>query len=147
MSEIIIGSDHAGFPLKERIKSHLADMGVSVVDLGEEDDRSVDYPKIARAVAEKVAASKSQGILLCGSGIGMSIAANRTVGVRAALCSDKETTRLARAHNDANILVLPGRTLSEADAKEMIDIFISTRFDGGRHERRVDSIDNHKVHQ
>lgn len=147
MSEIIIGSDHAGFPLKERIKAHLVEKGIPVIDLGEEDDRSVDYPKIARAVAEKVAASKSRGILLCGSGIGMSIAANRTVGIRAALCSDRELARLARAHNDANILVLAGRTLNEGEANEMVDIFLSTPFDGGRHERRVDSIDNHKAQQ
>lgn len=144
--KIVIGSDHAGFRLKENIKAHLEAQAFEIEDLGVPEETSVDYPEIAHAVAARVAAAidtetKVRGILACGTGIGMSIAANRTIGVRAALCHSKETARLARAHNDANILVLPGRTLSTEDARELVDIFLETPFDGGRHERRVSSID------
>lgn len=142
--EIVIGSDHAGFGIKESVKAHLVERSYQVVDLGLPDETSVDYPEIAKAVAERVAKDKVTGVLTCGTGIGMSIAANRINGVRAALCNNKEAARLSRAHNDANILVLPGRTMSAAEANELVDTFLSTPFEGGRHGRRVDSIDNGK---
>ena len=108
--KIIIGADHAGFALKEALKPFLAEMGLDVTDAGTDSDRSVDYPDFGACVAEAVSAGIfPRGILICGSGVGMSIVANRFPGVRAALCLDEETARLSRMHNDANILVLAGR--------------------------------------
>lgn len=140
---LIIGSDHAGFALKESIKAHLAATGSVVEDVGAPDDRPVDYPGVARAVANRVASSggATLGMLVCGSGIGMSIAANRVAGVRAALCFNREFARLSRAHNDANVLVLPGRFMTEEEAAASVDAFLATSFEGGRHDRRVKMID------
>lgn len=135
---IAIGSDHAGFELKRVLKNMLAEGGYAVSDLGTEGTESVDYPDFAQSVASEVSAGGADiGVLICGSGIGMSIAANRHPGIRAALCHDEETARLAREHNDANILVLGSRLVGEADAKACLRVFLETEFEGGRHARRV----------
>lgn len=135
---IAIGADHAGFALKSRLARELSDMGYKVMDLGTVSEDSVDYPDFADAVAETVLAGRARsGILICGSGIGMSIAANRHRGIRAALCGDVESATLARRHNDANVLVLGGRRMDAEAAQACLRAFLSTPFDGGRHARRV----------
>jgi ribose 5-phosphate isomerase B len=141
--DIIIGSDHAGFDLKEGIKRFLSKKGNYIVkDMGAFSDDPVDYPIIAHQVAKNIAENKfSRGVLICGSGIGMSIVANRYRNVRAALCHDLYTVRLSRKHNDANILVLGGRVLGLDLALRMVDLFLSTDFEGGRHQRRLEEID------
>lgn len=141
--KIAIGSDHAGFYLKAFVKDYLEDNGHEVVDFGAENGtESVDYPDFAQQVAQNVANGEfDRGILMCGSGIGMSIAANRFDGIRATLCEDEERTELARRHNNSNILVLPGRYLGTVKAAKMVDIWLETDFDGGRHSRRVEKID------
>jgi len=139
---IIIGSDHAGFDLKEQIRNFLSEKGYNVKDVGTFSHESVDYPLIAKEVAQNIAEKKfSRGILLCGSGIGMSITANRFKNVRAALCHNLYTVELSRKHNDANILVLGGRILGSGLALEMVEIFLHTDFQGGRHLRRLEEID------
>ena len=139
--KIIIGADHAGFPLKEAIKPLLAEMGLEVTDAGTDCERSVDYPDFAARVAEAVATGVyPRGILICGSGVGMSIVANRFPGVRAALCLDEETARLSRMHNDANILVLAGRKTDPETALRIVRVWLTTPFEGGRHQRRLDKI-------
>ncbi len=141
--DIIIGSDHAGFDLKEEIKRFLSQKGdYSVKDAGAFSHESIDYPIIAHEVAKNIAEKKySRGILICGSGIGMSIAANRYKNVRAALCHNLYTVKLSRKHNDANILVLGGRVLGFGLALEMVDLFLRTDFEGGRHQRRLEEIE------
>jgi len=139
---IIIGSDHARFDLKEQIKKFLSEKGYIVKDVGTFSHESVDYPLIAKEVAQNIAEKKfSRGILLCGSGIGMSITSNRFKNVRAALCHNLYTVELSRKHNDANILVLGGRILGSGLALEMVNIFLHTDFEGGRHQRRLEEID------
>jgi ribose 5-phosphate isomerase B len=139
---IIIGSDHAGFDLKEQIRKFLSEKGYNIKDVGTFSHESVDYPLIAKEVAQNIAEKKfSRGILLCGSGIGMSITANRFNNVRAALCHNLYTVELSRKHNDANILVLGGRTLDSGLAFKMVEIFLHTDFEGGRHLRRLEEID------
>ncbi len=139
--KIIIGADHAGFPLKEAIKPLLAGMGIEVTDAGTDCDRSVDYPDFAACVAKAVATGAfPRGILICGSGVGMAIVANRFPGVRAALCLDEETARLSRMHNDANILVLAGRKTEPAEAEGIVRAWLTTPFEGGRHQARLDKI-------
>jgi ribose 5-phosphate isomerase B len=140
---IIIGSDHAGFHLKEEIRRFLSEKGdCSVKDIGTFNHDPVDYPIIAHEVARSISENKfNRGILICGSGIGMSIVANRQRNVRAALCHNLYTVRLSRRHNDANILVLGGRVLGLGLALEMVDLFLSTDFEGGRHQRRLEEID------
>jgi len=139
---IIIGSDHAGFDLKEQIRKFLSEKGYNIKDVGTFSHESVDYPLIAKELAQNIAEKKfSRGILLCGSGLGMSITANRFRNVRAALCHNIYTVELSRKHNDANILVLGGRILGSGLALEMVDIFLHTDFEGGRHLRRVEEID------
>jgi ribose 5-phosphate isomerase B len=140
---IIIGSDHAGFDLKEEIRRFLSEKGDhGVKDVGTFSHEPADYPVIAHEVAKNISEKKfKKGILLCGSGIGMSIVANRYRNVRAALCHNLYTVRLSRKHNDANILVLGSRVLGVGLALEMVDLFLSTDFEGGRHQRRVDQID------
>ena len=139
---IIIGSDHAGFDLKEQIRNFLIEKGYSVKDAGTFSHESVDYPLIAQEVAKNIAEKEfSRGILLCGSGIGMSITANRFRNVRAALCHNLYTVELSRKHNDANVLVLGGRILGSGMALEMVDVFLHTDFEGGRHSRRLEEID------
>ena len=138
---IAIGSDHAGYQLKEIIKSRLADSGVEVDDLGTTSEASVDYPDYAAAVARRVASGASdRGILVCGTGIGMAISANKVHGIRAASVESLEAARLSRAHNDANVLTLGARITPADLALEIVRIFLATPFDGGRHQRRVDKI-------
>jgi ribose 5-phosphate isomerase B len=139
---IALGSDHAGFDLKRRIADHLsARPGVEVLDLGPADASRVDYPVYAERVGRAVARGEAAlGILVCGSGIGISIAANKIAGVRAALCHDDFTARMARAHNDANILCLGARVLGEGTALSAVDAFLGGTFEGGRHADRVAQI-------
>jgi len=138
--KLIIGSDHAGFKLKEKIKEYLKEYDIE--DLGTFSEEPVDYPLIGKKVAEKVTKTKEKGILICGSGIGMSITANKTKGIRAALCYDKETAKLARQHNNANILTLGARTDSAKDYKEIVKTFLTTESPKEpRHKRRVKQMD------
>ena len=138
---IAIGADHAGFQVKERIKQFLENAGHAVEDVGTLSDESVDYPEFARAVAEKVAGGLAQlGVLVCGTGMGMAIAANKVPGIRAAVVHDKVTARAAREHNDANVLTLGGRLIEPGLAVEIVKEFLDAQFAGGRHQRRVDKI-------
>jgi ribose 5-phosphate isomerase B len=139
MSDIVaIAADHGGFDLKESLVPVLETAGLTVLDLGTTSRESVDYPEFADALAAALAAGRAQrGILICGTGIGISIAANRHPGIRAALCHDGLTARLARQHNDANVLVLGGRVLGIETAKDCLTTFLDTPFEGGRHARRV----------
>jgi ribose 5-phosphate isomerase B len=138
---IAIGSDHAGFSVKETIRKYLEAAGYVVDDQGTSSEESVDYPDYGKAVGERVASKQSDlGIAVCGSGIGISIAANKVPGIRAALAHDVMTARLAREHNDANVLALGGRVVTEAAAVEMVQAFLTTSYLGGRHQRRVDKI-------
>jgi ribose 5-phosphate isomerase B len=141
--EIIIGSDHAGFELKERCKAHLEGLeGFSVKDIGVFNTESADYPNVAHKLAGAVSDGRySKGILICGSGIGMSIVANRYKGVRAALCHNLYLARMARMHNNANILVMGERVIGWGLALEMVDAFLDADFDGGRHQVRLDMIE------
>lgn len=141
MTTIALASDHAGIPLKKRILSHLRAGGHDVQDLGTHTEDSVDYPDFANSLAQKLKqGSAEMGVLICGSGIGISIAANRHRHIRAALCHSAETAQLARAHNNANVLVLGARVLDEATALACVDAFFGTEFEGGRHQRRVDKL-------
>jgi ribose 5-phosphate isomerase B len=141
MSVIAIGSDHAGFALKAKVADWLAAAGYQVLDLGTDGTSSVDYPDFGRAVGEAVASGRAEkGVIVCGSGIGISIAANRVPGARAALCMTGLMARLARQHNDANILALGERLIGEAVARDCLDEFLNTDFEGGRHQRRVDKL-------
>ena len=141
--DIIVGSDHAGFGLKEACKDYLKKSGeYRITDVGVYSRESHDYPKIAHKVARAVAGGEySRGILICGTGIGMSVVANRYKGVRAALCHDTYSARLSRLHNDANILAMGERVLGVGLALEILDFFLRTEFEGGRHRARVDQID------
>lgn len=140
---IVIGSDHAGFDLKEEIKRSLDQTGDhQVTDVGAFSREPVDYPDIAHEVGKTISQEKfSAGILICGSGVGMSIVANRYPNVRAALCSNLYAVKLSRQHNDANVLVLGARVLGLGLALEMVDLFLHTGFEGGRHQRRLEKID------
>ncbi len=139
--KIVIGSDHAGFEDKEKIKQQLDQLGVVYEDVGTNSTESVDYPVYARKVAEKVANGEAeQGILVCGSGNGMQIAANKVHGVRAALAWNAETARLARQHNDANVLSVPARMIPPEEVIKIIESWLDADFEGGRHARRVDEI-------
>ena len=136
---IIIGCDHAAFILKETIRKHLLGLGIPVEDAGAYSEDSVDYPDVAQRVAGRVASGEfSRGILLCGTGIGMSMAANRHPGIRAALCNDLFATIMSRRHNNANILVMGGRVIGDVLAMEMVNVWLDTAFEGGRHQRRLD---------
>lgn len=143
MAEVIpIGADHAGFALKERLKQELLKLGYEPLDLGTHSADSTDYPDYAHPVATQVErGTVGRGVLLCGTGLGMAYAANRHHGVRAAVAWTPEVARLARAHNDANILVLPARFVTEEDGLEILRAWLSTPFEGGRHERRVQKIE------
>ncbi|MFN3534866.1 MAG: ribose 5-phosphate isomerase B [Desulfatiglandales bacterium] len=143
---LIIGSDHGGFELKEAIKSHLIKGSqYEVLDAGVYDRSPSDYPPIAHRVVEGILKGGFQrGILICGTGIGMSITANRYRGIRAALCHDHYTARYSRLHNDANVLVLGGRVLGVGLALEIVDVFLNTEFEGGRHERRLCLIEEYE---
>lgn len=138
---IALAADHAGFDEKEKIKTTLNELGIEFDDLGTTSQDSVDYPDYALKVAKGVSSGEyDQGLLVCGSGTGMAIAANKVKGVRAAVAWSPEIARLAREHNDANILALPGRFTSETEAAEIVKAFFETDFEGGRHKRRVDKI-------
>lgn len=138
---IAIGSDHGGYSLKEAIGLHLKSEGVEYKDFGTYSEESVDYPRFAVAVAKSVSSGESKtGILCCGTGIGVSIAANKIRGIRAALCFDENYAELARKHNNANILCLGGRVMDSQKAVKLVDIFLKTPFDGERHEKRISQI-------
>ena len=135
---IAIASDHAGFEMKSNLRQDLEGRGLAVLDLGPDNEDSVDYPDFAAALAGAIGSGDAgRGILVCGSGIGMSIAANRFPEIRAALVHDPEAARLSRQHNNANVLVLAGRFTPLATAIDCVDAFLNTEFEGGRHERRV----------
>jgi ribose 5-phosphate isomerase B len=139
--KIALASDHAGFAEKERLKPLLQELGLEVEDLGTASEESVDYPDYARRVAERVARGEvEQGLLVCGSGTGMAIAANKVQGVRAAVAWSEETARLARQHNDANVLALGARTTPADDIPRIVRKWFETPFDGGRHSARVEKI-------
>ena len=140
---IAIASDHAGYPLKSLVAGWLRERGLTVLDLGCDGPDSVDYPDFGYAVATAVADGRAtQGVLVCGSGIGISIAANRHPAARAALCQSGLMARLAREHNDANILVMGARLIGEEVARDCLDQFLNTPFAGGRHQRRIDKLSN-----
>ncbi|HDZ90344.1 MAG: ribose 5-phosphate isomerase B [Deltaproteobacteria bacterium] len=141
--KIIIGSDHGGFELKEACRLHLEQVsGWVVSDAGVFSMDPADYPKIAHRVAQAVAGKEyERGILICGTGLGMGIVANRYKGVRAGVCHNLFTARLSRQHNDANILIMGGRVIGAGMALEMVDLFLKTPFDGGRHQMRLNQID------
>lgn len=139
--KIAIGSDHAGFEVKEKIKKQLQDMDLEVEDLGTNSLESVDYPEYGAKVGREVASGKAdEGIIVCGSGIGIAIAANKVKGVRAAQAWNEETARLARQHNNANILSIGARVIPEQEIPKIINAWFDARFEGGRHERRVEEI-------
>ena len=138
---LVIGSDHAGFELKEEVKSLLVRMKIEVTDVGTADAEAVDYPDFGCQVAERVSSGEfPAGILLCGAGVGMTIVANKFPGIRAALCLDTYTAEMSRRHNDANVLILAGRRTDSATMAQIVKIWLSTEFEGGRHQRRLDKI-------
>jgi len=138
---IVLGSDHGGFELKEAIKTMLRERGIVVEDMGTRDENSVDYPDFGERVARKVSSGEAEkGVLVCGTGIGMSIVANKFPGVRAALAADPYMAKMAKQHNNANILVLGGRVLDENEASEMVATWLDSQFEGGRHQGRLDKI-------
>jgi len=138
--QIFIGNDHAGTSYKEAICKHLQAQGHRVQNFGTDDDKSVDYPDFMHPVAESIQEKDSLGIIICGSGNGAAMTANKHQHVRAALCWTKEIAALARQHNDANILSIPARFVSMPQALEMVDTFLNTPFEGGRHQNRVSKI-------
>ncbi len=139
--KIAIGSDHAGFEDKEKVKKQLAELGYEYEDVGTNSTESVDYPIYAQKVAEKVANGEvEQGLLICGSGNGMQMAANKIHGVRAALAWNEETARLARQHNNANVLSVPARMISPEEVSKVVKSYLEAKFEGGRHARRVEEI-------
>ena len=141
---IALGSDHGGFSMKEAVKRHLLEKGYEVFDCGVLDGHEVDYPDVADLVCAKIQQGDAGlGILICGTGIGMSIAANKHAGIRAALCSDTFSARMAREHNDANVLALGGRTLGENLALEIVDVYLGGLYAGGKHQRRVDHLNSY----
>ena len=136
-----LGADHAGYHIKETIRQFLEDAGYPVDDLGTWSEESVDYPDYGKAVGDRVAAHQdAYGIAVCSTGVGIAIAANKVAGIRAAVAHDVDTARLAREHNDANVLAMGGRVVHSALAIEMVQVFLSTAFAGGRHARRVEKI-------
>ncbi len=138
---IVLGADHGGFTLKEEIKKHLEAIGVEFVDVGSFDGASVDYPDIAKAACEKIISGEcDKGLLFCGTGVGISMAANKMKGIRACCCSDAYSAKLTRQHNDANVLCMGGRVVAGGLAEMMVDNFLTTEFEGGRHQRRIDKI-------
>ncbi|KPL19035.1 MAG: ribose 5-phosphate isomerase [candidate division Zixibacteria bacterium SM23_81] len=141
--KIAVGSDHAGYRLKEALKEPLESRGHQIIDYGTFSEESVDYPDIGFKVARGVANGQyERGILVCGSGQGMVMAANRVRGVRAALCFDPEAARMSRQHNDANLLVLSGWNVPPKEAVKILDVWLTTEFEGGRHLRRIKKLDN-----
>jgi ribose 5-phosphate isomerase B len=140
---VAIASDHAGYGLKQELAEELGKLGAQLLDLGTHDEQSVDYPDFGHAIADAIENGRAErGVLVCGTGIGISIAANRNPAVRAAPCHDATITRLARQHNDANVLALGARTIGAEVAKDCLRVFLETPFEGGRHERRVAKLGN-----
>ena len=138
---VALGADHAGVALKSYVKQFLTERQLTYQDFGSESNESVDYPDFALSVANSVASgSADRGILICGSGIGMAIAANKVRGIRAAPVTTTDLARLVRQHNNANVLTLGARTLTAGDALKIVEVFLVTPFDGGRHQRRIDKI-------
>lgn len=138
---IVLGADHGGFRLKEAVKAYLDTVGLEYRDFGTESEASVDYAPIAVQVAREIVSGKAEkGILCCGTGIGISIAANKVKGIRAAVCTDAFCAEMTRRHNDANVLCMGGRVISEETAVQLAKIFLETPFEGGRHARRVAQI-------
>ncbi len=138
---LAIGCDHGGYELKNQIIAHLKERGIAFEDFGCYSTDSVDYPEIALKVTDSIVNGKCKlGVLICGTGIGMSMAANKVKGIRAAACSEQFSARLTRMHNDANVLCLGGRVIGMGTACDMVDLFIDTDFEGGRHFKRVDMI-------
>ncbi len=141
---IAMGADHGGFALKEAIKHHLEEKGYEVYDCGVLDGSEVDYPDVADQVCTRVIQNNENiGILICGTGIGMSIAANKHAGIRAALCSDTFSARMAREHNNANVIALGGRTLGDNLALEIVDAYLEGMYAGGKHQKRVDHLNSY----
>ncbi len=141
INRIVIGSDHAGFGLKQKIKEHLAARGIEVLDVGTAEAVSCNYTVYAHALCEAITdGDYERGILICGTGIGMSIAANKHPGIRAAACENTFSARMTRLHNDANVLCLGERVIGYGLACDMVDLFIDTAFEGGRHQARVDDL-------
>jgi len=141
LKKIFLSSDHAGFKLKELIKTYLNKKNIKFFDLGPQNDEQVDYPDFAHKVAKKVKASSNHfGILVCGSGMGMNITANRHKNIRAAQCYNLKSTKLSRLHNDANIITLGSRLLTSKNALNCVNIFLNTKFEGGRHAKRIRKI-------
>ncbi len=139
--KLIIGADHAGYKLKEIIKAHLQEKGYDIDDIGTFSEESVDYPDFAEKVASEVAGGRAElGILVCGTGIGVSIAANKISGIRAANCSTIFEARMARAHNNANVICVGSRVVGDAHAIAIVETFLTEKFEGGRHRRRLDKI-------
>jgi len=139
---IIIGCDHAAYPLKEKVKEYLAGRGIDVEDVGTDSEKSVDYPEFGKKVASMVSSSNfKRGILLCGTGIGMSMVANKFSHVRAALCTEPFSAEMSRRHNDSNVLVMGGRMTGETLALEIVRVWLETPFDGGRHQERLNQFD------
>lgn len=138
---IYLGADHGGYELKEAVKKHLEDRGIQYTDCGTYSNDSVDYAPIAAKTCDQILGDKgSKGILCCGTGIGISMAANKVKGIRAACCSDYFSAKYTRLHNDANVLCMGGRVVGAGLAIELVDAFLDTEFEGGRHQRRVDQI-------
>ena len=139
--KIAIGSDHAGYGLKCEVVNYLKEKGVELIEMGCMDGSSCDYPVVAKEVCEKITdGTVEKAVLICGTGIGISMAANKVKGIRAALCTDAYTAKYTRLHNDANVLCMGGRVTGAGVALEMVDVFLETEFEGGRHQRRVDLI-------
>lgn len=139
---IAIAADHGGFKLKEQVKNILEERGLEILDLGTDSEESVDYPQFGRVCGEAVARGRAdKGLVFCGTGIGISIAANKVKGIRCAVVTNPTMAEMAKRHNNANILALGGRLLTAAEAMELIDIWLDREFEGGRHQRRVDQLD------
>jgi ribose 5-phosphate isomerase B len=142
ITKIIIGSDHAGYPMKEKVKANLQKQGVQVEDVGTYSEESVDYTDFGKKVACKVSdGTFDRGILICGTGLGMSMVANRFRGVRAALANELFSAIMSRRHNDSNILVMGGRLIGDTLAMQVVDTWLETPFEGGRHQRRIEKMD------
>ena len=138
---IAIGSDHAGFALKQEVVKYLKEKGIEIKEMGCMDGTSCDYPLVAKEVCTEVTSGRAElAILICGTGVGMSIAANKVNGIRAALCTDYYTAKYTRLHNNSNILCMGARTIGSGSAMELVDVFLNTEFEGGRHARRVEKI-------
>lgn len=142
--KIAVASDHGGYQLKEELKKYLKSRGIEILDLGTDSEESVDYPEYGHACGEAVAEGKAErGIVCCGTGIGISIAANKVKGIRCALCTDVNLAVMARKHNDANMLAMGGRTTDTKTALEITAAWLDTEFEGGRHQRRVDMLNRY----